>query len=175
MIESKRLMLRKMTQDDFDAIAEMLRDAAVMYAWEHTFDDEGIREWIRRQMQRYETDGTAYLLAVEKQTSRAVGQIGVLKEEIGGETAWGVGYLLNQKDWGKGYAAEGAKACMDYAFSVLGAERVICDIRPSNTASIRVAERLGMRQEGEFVKHYNGKDMLHRIYAMHREQWEETQ
>ena len=49
MIESKRLMLRKMTQDDFDAIAEMLRDAAVMYAWEHTFDDEGIREWIRRQ------------------------------------------------------------------------------------------------------------------------------
>ncbi len=171
MIESERLILRKMTQDDFEAVAEMLRDADVMYAWEHTFDDDGIRAWIDRQMARYEKDGTAYLLAEEKQTGRAVGQIGVLREEINSEPVWGIGYILNRKDWGKGYATEGAKVCMEYAFSVLHAGRVVCDIRPANTASIQVAKRLGMQQEGEFIKHYNGKDMLHAIYVMRREQW----
>ena len=45
---------------------------------------------------------------------------------------------------------------MAYAFSGLGARRVIAEIRPENRRSRRVAERLGMQVTGEFVKRYHG-------------------
>lgn len=76
-----------------------------------------------------------------------------------------MGYILDDRFWGKGYAAEGAQACLNYAFSVLHAPRVIADIRPENTASRRVAARLGMQEEGVFDKFYYGKHMPHIIYA----------
>ena len=57
---------------------------------------------------------------------------------------------------------------MAYAFSSLGARRVIAEIRPENRRSRRVAERLGMQVTGEFVKRYHGKDMLHLIYSRER-------
>ena len=57
------------------------------------------------------------------------------------------------------------RACLDYAFSVLHAPRIIADIRPENTASRRVAAHLGMQEEGIFDKFYYGKHMPHIIYA----------
>ena len=114
---------------------------------------------------RYQTDGYAYFAAVEKSSSSFIGVIGLLREEIEGETCIGIGYILDDTFWGKGYALEGAKACLSYAFSKLHAHRVIADIRPENAASRRVAERLGMKAEGVFDKFYYGKHMPHIIYA----------
>lgn len=58
---------------------------------------------------------------------------------------------------------------MAYAFDRLGAQKVIAEIRPENRPSRRVAERLGMWVEREFVKHYRGKEMPHLIYSKTRE------
>lgn len=60
-----------------------------------------------------------------------------------------LGWVLAREHWGKGYAIEGARACLDYAFGPLGRDRVISLIRPANERSIRVAERLGERLAGE--------------------------
>ena len=87
-----------------------------------------------------------------------------------GESVFGLGYMLNRESWGKGYATEGAKACLEFAFTKLNAGRVICDMRPFNEASINVAKRLGMMHTGEFIKHYYGKDMPHFIYEITKEQ-----
>lgn len=46
--------------------------------------------------------------------------------------------------WGRGYATEGATAALDEAFTTLGLDEVVSIIEPVNTASVRVAERLGM-------------------------------
>ena len=70
-----------------------------------------------------------------------------------------------------GYATEGARASLAYAFERLGAERVIAEIRPENEASRHVAERLGMKTAGSFIKHYRGKEMPHLIYAVSKEDW----
>ena len=58
-----------------------------------------------------------------------------------------VGWLLGRPHWGRGLATEAARAALDHAFNVVGAERVISLIRPDNHPSIRVAERLGERYE----------------------------
>ncbi len=163
-ILSPRLTMRQMDLNDFDDVAEMLRDSRVMYAWEKTFSDEEIQDWIRKQMARYQSDGAGYFLAVDRSNGQAVGQIGLIKENIAGKTCWALGYMLKHPYWKQGYAYEGAKACMNYAFTVLKTDKLYCDIRPQNLASRHVAQRLGMEQTGDFIKRYDGKDMLHLIY-----------
>ena len=47
-----------------------------------------------------------------------------------------------------GYATEGAKALIDYAFEHLGARRIIAMCNPMNERSWKLLERLHMRREG---------------------------
>ena len=65
----------------------------------------------------------------------------------------------------KGYAYEGAKAMLDFAFDELCAQEVVATIRPENYASRKVAERIGMVNVGSYIKMYNGKEMPHLIYS----------
>ena len=142
-IETERLILRRMEEGDFAEIASMMQDARVMYAWEYVFSDEEVREWIARMRRRYETCGYAYFLALEKSSGRAVGQIGVLPCGIHGAPQIGIGYLLKYECRGRGYALEGARACMEYAFRRLDAPFAVADIRPENGASLAVVRKLG--------------------------------
>ena len=171
-IESKRLILRKLTKDDFEALKRFLGDPEVMYAWEHGFTDQEIYDWIEKNLKRYQKDGFGYFAVIEKSTGELIGNIGLIKEEIKGKSELCLGYILAKRFWGKGYAREGAQACMDYAFKYLIADQVIADIRPENTPSRLVADALGMKQEGEFIKIYQHKEMPHLIYKKTRDDLE---
>ena len=76
---------------------------------------------------------------------------------------------MDKRYWGFGYATEGVSACIKYAFDFLHVNKVIAEIRPENINSCRVAERVGMKIEGEFVKIYNNESMLHLIYSILKE------
>lgn len=164
IIITERLTLHEMEQDDFPALCTMLQDPEVMYAWERCFPDEEVRTWIARNEKRYQEHGCGYWLAVNRNSGEVVGQIGLMPEDIKGHRHTGAGWLLARKHWHNGYAAEGAKACLDYAFFHRKAGRVIADIRPMNTSSIRVAERIGMTAAGEYGKPVSGVIMPHRLY-----------
>jgi RimJ/RimL family protein N-acetyltransferase len=69
---------------------------------------------------------------------------------------------------GHGYATEGARAALAYAFTVLEKDRIISLIHPENRASIRVAERIGERLQGR-INHL-GREML--CYGLDRETYE---
>ncbi|HWR22431.1 MAG TPA: GNAT family N-acetyltransferase [Feifaniaceae bacterium] len=156
ILESERLRFRRMTEADFSDLCGLLQDADVMYAWEHGFSREEARGFMERTLARYATDGFGHFAAIEKETGAFTGVIGPIIEVVEDVPYTGLGYLLKKEYWGRGYATEGAKACMDYAFTVLGAETVIAEIRLENLPSRRVAERLGMRVERTFVKRYRG-------------------
>ena len=98
-----------------------------------------------------------------KETGAFIGMVGFSKPEgwPGFELAW----TLARRYWGHGYATEGARAALDYAFTVLKRERVINLIYWENRASIRVAERLGERLQTR-IDHY-GREML--CYGIDRE------
>ena len=104
-----------------------------------------------------------------QQTGEFVGMVGAIRETLAGKDLLGIGWMLRKECWGNGYATEAAKAVLNDAFARLGAEEVIADIRPENTASCRVAERLGMRPEYEVVKQYRGKDMPHIVYVIRKD------
>lgn len=170
MLQSERLVYREITEADAPVVGEIMRDEGVRRVWEHWFTDEDVMDWIARRQRGYREHGMDYMLAVERRTGEPVGQIGLLWENIAGEEVWGVGYILLGRFRGMGYATEGARAMAEYAFRHLGAEKLMCDIRPTNTASIAVAKRLGMAETGVFIKHYRGMEMPHLIFELKRKQ-----
>ena len=57
ILRTERLILREMENEDFSALCRMLRDPAVMYAYERAFDTQEAWDWLRRQQERYRRDG----------------------------------------------------------------------------------------------------------------------
>ncbi|HWP51573.1 MAG TPA: GNAT family N-acetyltransferase [Clostridia bacterium] len=166
IMETVRLGFRRVSHTDYEVLRTILGDPETMYAWEYGFNETQISEWIDRCLMRYANDGYAYFSAIEKETGAFIGLMGLLNEDIDGDIQLGVGYILAKQHWGKGYAAEGAKGWIDYAFNTLGATQVIADIRPENTASRRVASRLGLRIVRQHIKNVNGNEMLHLVYEI---------
>jgi len=58
-----------------------------------------------------------------------------------------VGWRLARGHWGRGYATEGARAALEYAFGVLGLQEVVSFTAGANERSRRVMERLGMSRD----------------------------
>ncbi|MDR2569226.1 MAG: GNAT family N-acetyltransferase [Oscillospiraceae bacterium] len=165
LITTERLFLRRLTQDDFADLCEMLQDADVMYAWERTFSELQVQEWLDCQLERYEKTGVGFWAAIEQKTGEMVGQIGLAWADIESKRVLELDYMLKKAHWHKGFAVEGGRACLDYAFNEMGVDKAYASIRPENQSSRKVAEKLCFQVQGEYVKHYNGKDMLHLIYA----------
>lgn len=167
-LTTERLILRPITRGDATSIAPLLQDPRVMYAWEHPFSDEEVREWMDKTLARHAADnGLSHLLALEKETGRMVGAAGLLKDTVNSQPVHEISYMLHCQHWRQGYAREAAAALARHAFSDLGLSEVIFEIRPENTASLRVARALGALHTGSFIKPYWGKGMLHHIYTLY--------
>lgn len=60
ILQSERLLFRKITYADFDELSKMLTNPKVMYAWEHTFSQKQINDWIDKQLEYYHHDEVGY-------------------------------------------------------------------------------------------------------------------
>ena len=164
VMETERLIIRKITSKDIGVLLTLMGKPEVMYAWEHGFDKKEVRQWVNRQLARYRKDGYGYFALVLKDGGKLIGQAGLMKSVINGNEAVELGYILDDAYWHQGYATEAARKCLQYAFGVLGLTEVHCSIRPENTSSIRVAEAIGMTPCGSHSITYNAKGMPHVLY-----------
>lgn len=168
IIETERLQLRKLEVTDFDNLCTILQDEEVMYAYEGAFDRQEVQEWIDRQLTRYREEGIGFYAVILKQTGEFIGQCGLTMQAYNDAKVMEVGYLFRKAFWHKGYAAEAAIACRQYAFDVLGVDELYSIIRDTNTASQKVALRNGMRLIDTVSKHFRGVDMVHLVYSVRR-------
>ena len=168
ILETERTILRELSYADYEDLAEILRCPRTMYAYEHGFSHAEVRAWLERQLERYAADGFGLWAVVDRLSGAFLGQCGLSIQEVDGVGELEVGYLFNRRFWHRGYATEAALACRDYAVRVLGRDRVVCTVRDTNLASRRVAERLGMRVEKRFIKHYYNMDLPHLFYVWRR-------
>lgn len=175
VLETDRLLLREMTQDDFPALCSMLQDPEVMYAYEGPFSDAEAQEWLDRQRARYRDDDIGLWAVALKETGEMVGQCGLTWQDCAGRRVLEVGYLFCRAFWHRGFATEAARACRDYAFRELGADEVFSIIRDTNAPSLRVAARNDMTYRLTFTKHYRGVAMPHLAHSITRCEWERLQ
>jgi len=137
VIETARLGLRRLRAEDIDHIRRM--------PW---LNPERV---IRRSLEGYQTAGHGFLAVVLKTTGEFAGVCGLLDQQIEGQREQEVGYHLIEAFHGRGLATEAARAVMDYAFDVLGLDRVVSFIEPGNLASARVAAKNGMVYQRDAV------------------------
>jgi len=148
-LETARLRMRAFRVDDLDAYAAMCADPEVMrfLGTGVTLDRSEAWRSMAGFLGHWALRGYGMWALEEKQTGTLVGRSGFLNPE--GWPGFELGWTLGRPSWGKGFATEAARRALDYAFEDLGRERVISLIRPANTPSMRVAERLGMVRAGE--------------------------
>jgi len=146
-IDTDRLRLRRFRTDDVDALSVVFAKRAV---WEFPFGRAFTRDetaaFVAARIDEYESCGVSCWLASERATGRVVGYVGVSVPTFYPEIlpALEVGWRFDPDVWGRGYATEGARAALDQSFGPLGLDRVCSLPQSDNTASVRVAERLGM-------------------------------
>ena len=112
ILQTERLLLREMEDEDFSALCRMLRDPEVMYAYEHAFDDAEVDEWLDRQINRYRQDGFGLWAVILKKTGEMIGQCGLTLQDIEDRQVLEIGYLFERAYWHQGYATEAAAACI---------------------------------------------------------------
>ncbi|MDR2475874.1 MAG: GNAT family N-acetyltransferase, partial [Bacteroidales bacterium] len=165
--ETERTFLREMNPNDFDELCKILQDADVMYAYEHTFSNEEVLNWLNKNIiESYDKNSFGLWAVIHKETNVFLGQCGLTIQKVNEKEYLEIGYLFKKEYWHKGYATEAAIKCKEYAFNKLNAKSVYSIIRDNNTASQNVAKRVGMKKMDTIIKHYYNIDMPHYIYGI---------
>jgi RimJ/RimL family protein N-acetyltransferase len=155
VLETPRLVLRRPTRDDADALALLA-------------DDPGIAENLSTLPHPYgRDDALAFIdgtdvgphrltLAIYRRDDGAfLGTIGLMPRD--GERSV-IGYWLGRPHWGRGLATEAVQAVVDFAFEVIGSDAVAATARVTNGASRRVLEKCGFQYAGQGM----GPSLYHR-------------
>lgn len=155
MLETERLFLREMTMDDFDALYAVLSDAEIMQHYPYTFDEERVRSWIERNMDRYKNDGFGLWAVCLKNTGEMIGDCGLTLQNIEGQILPEIGYHIRRDQQRKGYAKEAATAVRDWAFGNTEYPALYSYCKYTNVGSFKTAESIGMHFEKEYEDEAN--------------------
>jgi [ribosomal protein S5]-alanine N-acetyltransferase len=167
IVETERLTLRHVRDDDLDVYAAMHAHPEVMrFSPErHPLSREetaALLTWIQSV---YATKGYGLWAVVHTVRQEVIGYCGFTNYVLEGSDEVELGYRLAPAAWGQGFATEAAKACLQMAWHDMQLRRVVSLIEPENTASIRVAEKLGFRLERSLRLY----DIPVDLYAVHHE------
>ncbi len=77
-----------------------------------------------------------------------VGQVSVVSVVRGAVQSASIGYWIDKSHAGRGIVPTAVALAVDHCFAGAGLHRVEINVRPENSASLRVVEKLGFRQEG---------------------------
>lgn len=165
VISTERLLLRHLQEQDDEALYGVFGDPEVMQYGDGIQSREWVRNWLQKSMTQYRQRRFGPYVVVEKNSGNVIGYCGLFYfPNINGKPEVEIGYRLVRSAWGKGYATEAARAVCEHAFKNLGISRLIALIDPSNVASLRVAEKIGMHYDQDvMLKGYSHPD---RVYCM---------
>jgi len=168
ILETKRLILRELNDDDFDSLKKVLSDPITMKFYPEPYDDNGVRKWIRWCKASYEKRGFGLWAVILKETGEIIGDCGVSMQTIDDELKPEIGYHLRRDYHRMGFGSEMAQAVKDYFFNNFDFDEVYSYMNKDNIASYKTAEKNGMT----FLHIYkDSMGMEDRVYRITREEW----
>lgn len=140
VIETERLILRPIILEDATDVFEWVSDPVVNRYLPYALytDIEQVKEWIK-SIQDADNEFAFYVKEIDK----VIGTGGISYNQE--SKKYELGYNINQKFWGKGYATEAAKAMIKWAYDTLGAREFSAEFATDNVASGKVLEKCGFR------------------------------
>jgi ribosomal-protein-alanine N-acetyltransferase len=144
-----RLILRKMTPDDAEAVFAYASDPEVTryVIWETHRSVEDSRAFLDLLTSKYESGGEPEWGIVYKGDHRFVGTCGIVSwEPYHGRAE--LGYALSRDYWGRGLMAEAVGAMISFGLREMNLNRIEARCIAENIASARVMEKAGMVYEG---------------------------
>ncbi|HTI15311.1 MAG TPA: GNAT family protein [Dictyobacter sp.] len=174
-LETERLLLREFVEDDWRAVLDYQVNPEYLrfYPWTQRTEVD-VRSFVRMFCNwSKETPRRRFQIAIVlKENGRLIGNGGLRKYAAHSEIA-DIGYELDPRYWGRGYATEAARRLLQFGFEELNLHRIWADCIEENTASAHVLEKIGMRYEGlqretEWMK---GRWWSIKLYGMLEKDW----
>lgn len=175
-IKTKRLILCPWRESDLEPFAKMNADPKVMKYFPSVLSKEESNQTVKKMESKIKETGYGFLAVSLLDTAEFIGFIGLNSIDnsnwpVHFSPAIEIGWRLAVPYWGKGYATEGAIACLKYGFESLNLKEIVSFTAEKNKPSRAVMERIGMHYDpkGDFdhpkllEKHPLKKCVLYRL------------
>jgi RimJ/RimL family protein N-acetyltransferase len=170
-LTTERLRLRAWRAEDREPFAALNADPVVMEHFPALLTREQSDAFVDRIVRRMAEQGYGLWAAEIRETGRFIGFIGLnpAPDALPVAPATEVGWRLAREFWGQGYAPEGARAAVDFAFGTLGLPEIVSFTTTVNTRSQRVMQKLGMTHDpADDFDHPNHPDWPERRHLLYR-------
>lgn len=150
LLDTDRICLRKMRPSDFDGLYELASDPEVMKfsSLQEPMTEAQVREVFKKIIGWYHEWREYGVWAAElKATGNFIGWFAL--KPLPGTSEIEVGYRLQRKHWGHGYATEVVRKLVEHGLRSIGLKKIVAITAPENKASIRVLEKTGFKYLGE--------------------------
>ncbi len=170
ILESKRLRLRNLTENDNENIYQLSKNPNVMRYIRNgeVLTREQANADLNRRLRdnaQYEKQGMGFWIIEWKDSGGFIGWMALKLLDQTNE--YEIGYRILEEYWGQGITSEASRRVLRYAFEELGLERVVAVALPENTASWKVMEKIGMRHEKN--GHFYDSDCVY--YSIEKTEW----
>ena len=175
-LETDRLLLRKITLDDAQAIFAYASDpqVPVYMPWEPHQSIAETYEYLAHVLERYQRGWPGPWGLVHKHDARLIGTCAYGSWERAHRRAE-IGYVLHRAYWGQGLMTEAVRAVVGFGFARMQLNRIEARCEAPNIGSARVMEKAGLTFEGllreQMYEKGRYRDM--KMYAVLRREWRE--
>lgn len=174
--ESQRLGFRRWREEDRPLFASMNANDKVMKYFPNKLNRQQSDSFIDNIKKHFSECGYGLWVVEVKDTKEFIGFIGFYTAtfEAYFTPCVEIGWRLDHKYWNKGYATEGANACLKYGFEALGLEVVYSFTAKTNTPSSNVMKKIGLNKEDEFYHPKLSKEdplCLHVLYKVNKDDY----
>ena len=167
-LETSRLFLREMTPEDFDALYAVLADSDIMRHYPYTFDEARVRNWNRKNIERYRVFGFGLWAVCLRSTGEMIGDCGLTMQNINGSILPEIGYHIAKARQRNGYATEASRAVRDWTFANTPFGMVYSYMKKENILSAATARANRMTLLSEFTDDEGDQTV---VYGISRAEW----
>ena len=152
LFTSERLGFRNWKTSDVNSLFELNSNNEVMRYFPAIQTKTQSESFIQRMQEQFQKNGFCYFAVEVIETQEFIGFIGISEQtyEIDFNPSIDIGWRLHPKFWRKGYATEGAKKCLEFAFKELNIKEIVSVAPTINIPSITVMKKIGMEKIKDF-------------------------
>ena len=147
IFQSQRLGFRNWVESDIDTMLQQINnDDSVMEFFPFKPSRKDTEAFIKRMQQQFAKKGFCYFAVDITETKEFIGFIGLSEQGYikDMDSFVDIGWRLKKSSWNKGYATEGAIACLKYGFNTIGLKHIYSVAPENNTKSEQVMKKIGM-------------------------------